>query len=109
GAGAGHRGRSARGSLRKSPAAPAGGLGPAPVTHRAQTDALERHWYCRLPADTMRQLRAFYFGCPTINPCRKQTDCGNGALDKKKTVAQSGSRDPSAHWRGIVATRRGPG
>ena len=28
--------------------------GLAPLTHRAQTDALERHWYYPLPADTMR-------------------------------------------------------
>ena len=31
-----------------------GSPGLAPLTHRAPTDARERHWYYPLPADTMR-------------------------------------------------------
>jgi hypothetical protein len=34
----------------------AGSPGLPPLTHPAQTDALERHWYYPLPADTMRFL-----------------------------------------------------
>jgi hypothetical protein len=41
-----------------TPSGHAGGSGPAPVTHRAETDAVERHWPYRLPADTMRLFSA---------------------------------------------------
>jgi hypothetical protein len=36
------------------PSAHAGSPGLAPLAHRAQTDALERHWYYPLPAEIMR-------------------------------------------------------